>query len=135
MFKVMCVKRDSINADTAEQLPPLLNIGVVYTVEYTLNFGTEIYYKLSGVPRPNVFWSDLFAPLSDIDETEFVRETKTQPATLFEIMADHMRLVGGTLLLVILLASCTKQRATARPVKMDSCCFPNDTPPKVFFHH
>jgi hypothetical protein len=79
MFKVICIKRDTIDHDTQEIEPSHLVEGRVYTVA---DIYEKEWYRLSEIPPDKrydyVFHCRNFIPLSFIDETEMEREYKTE---------------------------------------------------------
>lgn len=74
MFEVICI--DDKPKGTP-QAPWLIQVGITYTVIQVIDAYDTKYYELSehtGVAYESIF----FAPLSDIDETEFIRHYQTE---------------------------------------------------------
>lgn len=78
-MKVICVNTSHHIPDRAE-----INEGEIYTVARIVpepkNFRYKEYYILAEKSPTFQYWVGLFIPLSDIDETAFVREPQKQHA-------------------------------------------------------
>lgn len=79
MFKVICVGIGLFDAGVPE-----LEIGTVYHVvnmhRYNYKCKPMDFYVLAETGEDNAYAEILFAPASDIDETEMVREYETATA-------------------------------------------------------
>jgi hypothetical protein len=67
-MKVMCINEDW---KTRENGDPCF--GDTCTVVDSFSWGKKSIYRLKEFPHPGGYQSDAFVPLSDIDETEMVR--------------------------------------------------------------
>ncbi len=80
-MKVMCIKEDT-NTVTGTSCDTLLKVGEVYNVDFIETWKNERWYNLAEIKfykgELTSFWEGLFAPLSDIDETEFIRNKKEE---------------------------------------------------------
>jgi hypothetical protein len=71
-MKVLCINAKPVNCDID------LIEGEVYTVIDIEMFQNKDYYVLAEIAKPNSFIKDRFIPLSDIDETEIVKQRETE---------------------------------------------------------
>jgi hypothetical protein len=74
-MKVLCIEGGNIPCWTQIKKDEILTEGQIYNVIDQEIFVGTLYYVLEELGFENAFDSDLFVPLSDVDETEFVRET------------------------------------------------------------
>lgn len=58
--------------------------GCAYVVIGTNNYLGEIFYFLQGKPQTTAYDSNLFVPLSDIDETQMEHKRQNKVTTILE---------------------------------------------------
>lgn len=78
-MKVICIKHDTVTTSGPDIVPHgSIKEGMIYTVTETKRFIDGYYYLLEEAPMA-WYGVELFAPLSEIDETTFERNYNTQP--------------------------------------------------------
>lgn len=79
MFKVVCIKSDNSELyGRALDRKEFVSEGSVYTVTEIRNHRGAEWYMLKEKPYNIAYYSKNFIPLSNIDETEFIREHLTE---------------------------------------------------------
>lgn len=76
-MKVMCIKQGDWTQHNSDRSDPAYG-DICTVVRQFENIGHQVY-ELKEFPHKGGYSVKGFVPLSDIDETEFVRETLKQP--------------------------------------------------------
>jgi hypothetical protein len=76
-FKVLCISTCEYNHITLEQKPSPVKEGNPYTVIEVINMFNNTYYALDEIGIETGFIASAFIPLSEVDETSFIRKATT----------------------------------------------------------
>lgn len=78
-MRVLCIRNGNYDYVTKRRMDSLLCEGEVYTVIHRQEEEEGLYYGLAEFGIHTGFHSELFIPLSDIDETEIIKGRILQP--------------------------------------------------------